>query len=81
MKYNCFFDPTLRIFCIGIESFCHSLEVGKDEFHVDNADIKEWVHLVGDMNHVFVFEHSHHMEDGIGLTNIGKELISKPFPF
>ena len=56
-----------------------ALEVGQRQFGIDDLDVCLGVDLVGDMDDVLVLEAAHHVGDGIGLTDIGQELVAQPF--
>ncbi|MCY1175539.1 hypothetical protein D9M73_157820 [compost metagenome] len=58
-----------------------AVEVGEDQFQVDDLDVALGVDAVGDVNHVLVFEAAHHVGDGVGLADVGEELVAQAFTF
>ena len=44
-------------------------------------DVRDWVDLASHVDDVVVLEAAHHVQDAIGLTNIGKKLIPKALAF
>ena len=58
-----------------------AVEVGEDQFQVDDFDVAFRVDAVGDVNHVLVFEAADHVGDGIGFTDVGQELVAQAFTF
>ncbi|MCY1535036.1 hypothetical protein D9M68_704240 [compost metagenome] len=57
----------------------HSGEVGQAELGEDDLDVGDRVDLVGDVDHVVVFEAAHHVDDGVRLANVGEELVAQAF--
>ena len=58
-----------------------AVEVGEDQLQVDDLDIAFRVDAVGNVNHVLVFKAADHVSDGIGLTDVGQELVAQAFTF
>lgn len=58
-----------------------AVEVGHDQFEVDDLDITLGVDAVGDVDDVLVFEAAHHVGDGVGLADVGEELVAQAFTF
>ena len=56
-----------------------AVEVGHDQLEVDDLDIALGIDAVGDVDDVLVLEAAHHMGDGIGLADIGEELVAQAF--
>jgi hypothetical protein len=73
-----FFSPFGLLFEAAEGIFDH-LQVGESEFQGDDFDIVEGIDAAGDMDDVRVFKAANDLNDGIGLTDMGKELVSKPF--
>ncbi|MNC10884.1 hypothetical protein D3C75_585650 [compost metagenome] len=58
-----------------------AVEVGEDQFQVDDLDVALGVDAVGDVNHVLVFEAAHHVSNGVGFADVGQELVAQAFTF
>ncbi len=58
-----------------------AVEVGKDQFEVDDLDVALGIDAVGNVNHVLVFEAAHHVGDGVGFADVGEELVAQAFAF
>src|SRR5690606_28966148 len=56
-----------------------AVEVGKDQFQVDNFDITLGIDAVGHVNDVLILEAAHHVGDGVGFANVGQELVAQTF--
>src|SRR5471032_1119327 len=64
-----------------LQLFLAAVEVGEDQFQVDDLDVAFRVDAVGDVNHVLVFKAADHVGDGIGFTDVGQELVAQAFTF
>ncbi|KPX26538.1 hypothetical protein ALQ28_05001 [Pseudomonas syringae pv. delphinii] len=64
-----------------LQLFFAAVEVGEDQFKVDDLDVAFWVDAVGNVNYVLVFEAAHYVGDGIGLADIGEKLVAQAFAF
>jgi hypothetical protein len=53
------------------------LHVGECELRVDHLDVGDRVHLVVHVDHVAVLEATHDVRDGVGLADIGEELVAE----
>src|SRR5690554_4546791 len=62
-----------------LDRFLDGVEVGQCQFGVDHFDVRGRVYLVGDVNHVAVFKAAHHVGDGVGLADVGQELVAQAF--
>ena len=56
-----------------------AVEVGEDQFEVDDLDVALGVDTVGDVNDVVILEAAHHVGNGIGLADVGEELVAQAF--
>ena len=56
-----------------------TLEVRQHQLGLDHLGIGERIDLVGDVNDIAVFKAAQHIGDGIGLADIGEELVAQPF--
>jgi len=56
-----------------------AVEVGEDQFQIDDFDIAPGVDAVGDVNDVVILEAAHHVGDGVGLADVGEELVAQAF--
>ena len=64
--------------CSARSGLLHRLKVGERELGIDGLDIGERVDLAGHVHDVLVLEAAHHVGDGVGLADVGKELVAKP---
>ncbi len=62
-----------------LQLFLAAVEVGEDQFEVDDLDVALGVDAVGDVDDVLVLEAAHHVGDGIGLADVGEELVAQTF--
>ena len=56
----------------------HGVEVGQGEFGVDDLDVIGGRHLARHVHDVAVPKAAHHVGDGMGLANVGQELVAEP---
>jgi hypothetical protein len=56
------------------------LEVGEDQLGVDGLDVRARRDLAVDVDDVAVLEGAHDLADGVGLTDVGEELVAEPLP-
>ena len=57
------------------------IQIGQRQLSVDGRNIVERVDFTIYVDDVFVFKAAHHMRDGIGLADVGKELVTQAFAF
>ncbi|MNK78757.1 hypothetical protein D3C87_984020 [compost metagenome] len=81
-----FLDHCVLVTALGVardflQLLLAAVEVGEDQFQVDDFDVAFRVDAVGDVNHVLVFEAADHVGDGIGFTDVGQELVAQAFTF
>ena len=55
----------------------HHLHVGHDELQVDDVDVPDGVRSALHVDDVLVVEAAHHMDDGVGLPDVGEELVAQ----
>ena len=60
-----------------VDAALHHLHIGHDELNVDDADIPYRVGGALHMDHVLVVKAAHHVDDGIGLPDVGQELVAQ----
>ena len=48
---------------------------------MDHFDVVDWADFSGDVNDVVVLKAAHHMGNGVGLANVGEELIAQALAF
>ncbi len=66
-----FFDPRDGIF--------DGLQVGQDQLGVDGLHVRAGIDLAVDVDDVGVIEHAHDLGDGLGLADVGEELVAQAF--
>ncbi len=52
-------------------------EVGEHELELDGLDIRSRIDLAVHVDHVVVGEEPHHLGDGVGLADVGEELVAR----
>ena len=57
----------------------YRLQIRERKFGVDGLDVGDRIDLAGDVHDVRVLEAAHHVRDGIGLANVGQELVPQAF--
>ena len=57
------------------------LDIGKDQLRLDDADVAYGVDTPFDMHDIVIVETAHDVQDGIGLADVGEELVAKPLAF
>jgi len=80
LRYG-FFVATLGGTGDALQLLLAAVEVGHDQLEVDDLDIALGVDAVGDVDDVLVFEAAHHVGDGVGLADVGEELVAQAFTF
>ena len=63
------------------EGVFRHLDIGKDQLEGDDGDIIEGIDAAGDVDDVWVVEAADHLDDGVGLSDVGEELVAEPFAF
>mgnify|MGYP001144792682 CR=1 FL=1 len=58
----------------------HQLQVGKDQLQFNGLNVPPWPHRALHVNDVVIRKAPHHMNHGVGLPDVGKELVSQTFP-
>src|SRR5690606_16388554 len=56
------------------------IQVGQGQFGVDGLDVRDRVHLSGDVDDVAVLEAAHHVADRVDLADVRQELVAQPLP-
>ena len=59
----------------------HIGEISKCELGLNGLDICQRIDSAADMHDIVILKTAHHMNDGIGLANIGKKLIAQSLAF
>ncbi|KPW88813.1 Uncharacterized protein ALO79_06595 [Pseudomonas syringae pv. castaneae] len=78
---HCVLVTALGIACDLLQLLLAAVEVSEDQFQIDDLDVALGVDAVGDVNHVLVFKAAHHVSDGVGLADVGEELVAQAFAF
>ena len=69
----------LHGFLYSVHSSLEDLHVGEDKLKVDRLKVAHGVDGAVDVNDVVVFKATNHVQYGVNLANVGKELISQTF--
>ena len=67
-----------RALGLGVALF-YGVEVGEEEFGVDDVDVVEGVDAAGDVDDFGVVEAADDVGDGIGGTDVAEELVAEAF--
>ena len=62
-----------------MQAFFHRTHVGQAQLGLDDLNVGNGIDLVGHVNHVLVFKTAHHVDDGIGLADMGQKLVAQAF--
>ena len=71
-------DP--RLLLEARDGLLEGLQVGEDQLGVDRLDVRARRDLAVDVHHVAVLEGAHDLADGVGLADVGEELVAQPLP-
>ncbi|RMR53962.1 hypothetical protein ALP85_05318 [Pseudomonas syringae pv. syringae] len=79
-----FLDHCVLVAALGVagdllQLLLATVEVGEDQFQIDDLDVALGVDAVGNVNHVLVFKAAHHVGDGVGLADVGEKLVAQAF--
>ncbi len=66
-----------RLFLQTRDTFFQAFHVGQHQFGFDGFRITDRIDRVIDMGDVVIFKTAQHVNDGVGFTNVGKELVAK----
>lgn len=64
-----------------LQLFFVVVEVGEDQFEVDDFDVVFGVDIVGYVDYVVVFEVVYYVGDGVGFVDVGEEFVVQVFIF
>jgi len=67
----------LGLLAQAVHAVLQHLGVGQDELGLDDLDVAHGVHVAVHVHHVVVLEAAHHVQDGLGLADVGQELVAK----
>ncbi len=62
-----------------LDAALDAVEIGQGQLDVDGLDVGGRVDVVGDVDDVVILEATHHVRDGVGLTDVGQELVAQTF--
>ena len=77
-------DATLVQACFLLQTrdgLLQSLHVSKDEFGIDGLEVLCRIDSALDMDDVRIGEGAEHLADGVGLADVGEELVAEPGAF
>ena len=69
----------LTSFSIRGNGLFDGLQVGQDQLGVDGLHVRARIHLAVDVDDVGVIEHADDLGDGLGLADVGEELVAQAF--
>ncbi len=69
----------LGLLAVALDGAFHHGEVGQRQFGEDDFDVGDRIDLAGHVHHVGIVETAHHVHDGIGLADVGEELVAQAF--
>ena len=67
------------LLAVALDRAFHHREVGQCQFGQDDLDIGNGIDLAGDMHHIGIVKAAHHVDDGIGLADVGEKLVAQSF--
>ena len=62
---------------VAIDGLLHGLQVRERQLGVDDFDVADGIHATRHVHHVGVLETAHHVRDGVGLADMGQELVAQ----
>ncbi len=71
----------LGLLAVALDGAFHHGQVGQCQFGQDDFDVGNRIDLAGDVHHVGIVKTAHHVDDGIGLADVGQELVAQTFAF
>ena len=69
----------MRAFVWRSRAFLHRVEIGEDQFGVDDLDVAHRIDRARDVMNVRVLETAHDLHDGVHLADVGEELVAEAF--
>ena len=60
-----------------VDAALHHLDVGHDQLQVDDVDVTQRIGAALHMGDIAVLEAADHMDDGVGGTDVGQELVAQ----
>ena len=69
----------LGLLAVALDGALHHGKVGQRQFGEDDFDVGDRVDLARHVHHVGIVETAHDVDDGIGLADVGKELVTQAF--
>ena len=76
-----FLVALLRLFQQLRHALFEAFEVGEHQLGLDRFGVFHRVHLAGHVRHIIIDKAAQHVGDGVGLADVGEELVSQPFAF
>ena len=74
-----FFISALPCFLRFFNAASHQFHIGHDQFQIDGLHIPLGIRGAFHMDHVFIIETAHHMDDGVRRTDVVQKLIAQTF--
>ena len=57
-------------------SILNGLDIRQHQLELDSLDVRQWIDVSANVNHVLVFEATHHLHDRVDLANVAQEFIT-----
>ena len=74
-----FFVTRAGDFAHAMNGFFNSGQIGQAQLGLNDFDVCNRVHLVGDVDDVVVFKAAHHVDDGVGFTDVRQKFVAQAF--
>ena len=71
--------PTCADLVVAVQALLDRAHVGEAELGLDHLDVGHRVDLARDVDDVLVLEAAHHVDDRVGLADVGEELVAEAF--
>ena len=68
-----------RDLVVAVQPLLDGAHVGQAELGLDHLDVGDRVDLASHVDHVLVVEAAHDVDDGVGLADVGEELVAEAF--
>jgi hypothetical protein len=69
------------LLALAVERTFDGGQIGQRQFGQDRFDVRERVDAARDMDDIVVLEAAHDVDDGVGLADVGQELVAQAFAF
>ncbi len=69
----------LGLFAVALDRLFHRGQVGQRQFGDDGFDVGQRIDLARHVHYVGIVEAAHHIHNGVGLADVGQELVAQAF--